>query len=217
VDVVHVPVPLQVLVVSCPLLQDDGAHWVPLAGKTHAPVPGLHPVAPQAPPMGEQAAVQQLPVPAVPQTPLVHWSFAVHVVPTPSLEMHAPPEQYVELLSQSASVVHCMRQAVALLHLTNPGQALVDVLHAPVPLQVLVVSCPLLQDGGAHWVPPAGKTHAPVLEPQPVAPQAPPMGEQAAVQQLPTLVVPQTPLVHWSGAVHAPPGGNLEAQLPAEQ
>jgi hypothetical protein len=34
------------------------------------------------------------------------------------LATHMPPEQKFELLSQSVSVVHCRRQAVALPHLT---------------------------------------------------------------------------------------------------
>ena len=41
-------------------------------GYTQAPVAGLQPMAPQVPPMGAQAAVQQLPVPVVPHTPLEH-------------------------------------------------------------------------------------------------------------------------------------------------
>jgi hypothetical protein len=93
----------------------------------------------------------------------------------------------------------------------------VAVLHAPVPLQVLVASSALLHDVGAHGVPPAGKTHAPVGELQPVAPQAPPTGEQAAAQQLPVPVVPQTPVVHWSAAVHPMPGESLGTQAPPEQ
>ena len=40
------------------------------------------PVAPQLPPV-VQAAVQQFPVPSVPQTPLEHWAFAVHALPAP--------------------------------------------------------------------------------------------------------------------------------------
>jgi hypothetical protein len=84
----------------------------------------------------------------------------------------------------------------ALLHWSPPAQPTVDALHVPVPLQVLVVSAALVQDGVAHWVPLPGKTHAPVVGLQPVAPHAPPIGEQAAAQQLPVPAVPQFWLVH---------------------
>jgi hypothetical protein len=67
-------------------------HAVPLDGKSHAPVP-LHPVAPHAPPTGEQAAVQHAPVPPTPQTPLVHWSFAAHVAPAEPFATQAPAAQ----------------------------------------------------------------------------------------------------------------------------
>jgi hypothetical protein len=96
---------------------------------------------------------QQLPVPVVPQTPLVHWSLFVHVLPSGFCATHVPPEQKVELLSQSLSLRHCERQAVpVLLHLSPLAQGAVDAVHVPEPLQVLVVSCPLLQDGAAPHV-----------------------------------------------------------------
>jgi hypothetical protein len=111
------------------------------------------------------------------------------------LGVHTPPEQKLELLRQSLSLMHGGRQAVALAHLTPPGQGAVDEVHAPEPLQALVVSSPLLQDGAAHTVPMTGKTHAPMPS-QDVAPHTTPMGEQAAVQHAPTPVVPQTLLAH---------------------
>ena len=46
-------------------------------------------VAPQVPPV-VQAAEQQLPVPVVPQMPVVHWSAAVHVAPAACLATHVP-------------------------------------------------------------------------------------------------------------------------------
>jgi hypothetical protein len=116
----------------------------------------LQDVAPHVPPV-VHATEQQLPVPVVPQTPLVHWSLFVHAAPSDRCGTHMPPEQKVEGVAQSASVTHCMRHAVpALLHWSPPAQGTVDGLHVPEPLQVLVVSCPPLQDGGAHWVPLVG-------------------------------------------------------------
>jgi hypothetical protein len=59
-------------------------HMVVLGGNTHMPAV-LQPVAPQVPPDGLHDVVQQLPMPEVPQRALVHWSFAVHGVPAPTL------------------------------------------------------------------------------------------------------------------------------------
>jgi hypothetical protein len=114
-------------------------------------------VAPHVPPV-VHVVVQQLPVPVVPQTPLTHWSLAVHAPPGFFFCTHTPLiEQKVELLSQSLSVTHCARHAVpVLLHLSPPAQGTVDAVHVPAPLQMLVLSCPPLQDGGAHCVPLAG-------------------------------------------------------------
>lgn len=47
-------------------------------------------VAPQAGTLAEQVAVQQWPVPVVPQRPLVHWSFAEHAVPAVTLATQVP-------------------------------------------------------------------------------------------------------------------------------
>jgi hypothetical protein len=56
--------------------------------------------------------------------------------------------------------------------------------------------------------------HAPVAL-QSVAPQVPPVGEHAAVQQcVPAPPTPQTPVVHWSTAPHAAPGPPFGAQFP---
>jgi hypothetical protein len=87
----HVPDPLHVEVVSSPF-EHDVPHVVPLLGNTHAPVVALHPVAPHAPPIGEQAAAQQSPVPETPQTMLVHASFVEHA-PAATRWMQAPAEQ----------------------------------------------------------------------------------------------------------------------------
>jgi hypothetical protein len=66
----HVPLPSHAAGVNVFPVHEPG-QLVPDATNVHAPVP-LQPVAPHAPPMGEHAAVQQLPVPVVPQTPDVH-------------------------------------------------------------------------------------------------------------------------------------------------
>jgi hypothetical protein len=50
-----------------------------------------------------------------------------------------------------------VRHAVpVLLHWSPPAQGVVDKLHKPEPLQLPVVSCPLLQDGAKHVVPVPG-------------------------------------------------------------
>jgi hypothetical protein len=88
-DAAHVPAPLQVAGVSCPLLHDPG-QLVPLTGNTQAP-PALQSVAPHAPPTTAQVAAQQwVPVPDVPQTLAAHWSFAAQVAPAPPLATQVP-------------------------------------------------------------------------------------------------------------------------------
>src|SRR5579871_2398202 len=64
--------------------EQDGLPQVLPFGNRHVPA-ALQSVAPHAPPIGLQAAVQQwVPVPTVPQTSLEHSSFAVQVEPLPS-------------------------------------------------------------------------------------------------------------------------------------
>jgi len=87
--VLHAPAPLQPNVVRV-LPEHEVLQSVVEPGNTHAPAP-LQPVAPQVPPMGLHAAVQQLPEPATPQTLLVHWSFPVHAPPLPRSVVHVPP------------------------------------------------------------------------------------------------------------------------------
>jgi hypothetical protein len=91
--VAQVPEPSQAsAAVSTVPLQDALApQAVPDTGKLHAPLVSQS-VAPQAPPTMLHAALQQLPTPVVPQTPLVHWSFAEHA-PTLLFATHAPFEQ----------------------------------------------------------------------------------------------------------------------------
>jgi len=85
----HAPPPLQVpAVVSWAPLHEGLPHEVLLPGNTHAPVDASQPVAPQAPPAGMHVDPQQSPVPAMPHTPLLHWSFAVQA-PAVSLGAHA--------------------------------------------------------------------------------------------------------------------------------
>jgi hypothetical protein len=63
-----------------------------------------------------QAAVQQLPVPAMSQTPLEHSSSDVQPSPAGSLRVHVPEEQKSFADAQSASVAHDVLHAVALAH-----------------------------------------------------------------------------------------------------
>lgn len=86
--------PLQLCVVS---VLPGGHELLPqlvvLLGKMHAPV-AVQSVAPHAPPIGLHAATQQwVPVPAVPQTLLEHWSLAVQAAPAAPLATQLPPEQ----------------------------------------------------------------------------------------------------------------------------
>jgi hypothetical protein len=72
------------------------------------------------------AVSQQLPVPVVPQTPLVHASLDVHM-PIGTLCRHLPViiEQYAVLLAQSVSKLQLCRQSVLLaLHVSPPEQVL---------------------------------------------------------------------------------------------
>jgi hypothetical protein len=55
----------------------------------HAP-PVVQPVPPQVVPTLLHAAVQQLPVPLVPQTLLWHWSLPPHAAPAASLGWQVP-------------------------------------------------------------------------------------------------------------------------------
>ena len=64
-------------------------HAVVAVGYAHAPVPLLQDVAPQVP-LVMHAAAQQLPVPLVPQMPLVHALLVVHVAPAATLGTHVP-------------------------------------------------------------------------------------------------------------------------------
>jgi hypothetical protein len=88
---VHAPLPSHALIVRVdPGLGQEVAHCVPFATNEQAPV-AVQSVAPHAPPIGLQVAVQQrVPVPLVPQMPFVHWSFAPHVAPATPLPTHVP-------------------------------------------------------------------------------------------------------------------------------
>jgi hypothetical protein len=52
-----------------------------------------HPVAPQVASVVLHDAVQQLPVPSMPQTPEVHEAFELQAVPATSLAVQVPPLQ----------------------------------------------------------------------------------------------------------------------------
>jgi hypothetical protein len=91
VPVEQEPEPLQVPALVNWLPAQPAALQVVLdVGYMHAPA-ASQPVAPQVPVPG-QAALQQLPVPLVPQTPEVHWLLLVHA-PVACFGTQAPPEQ----------------------------------------------------------------------------------------------------------------------------
>jgi hypothetical protein len=142
-------------------------------------------VAPHVPPV-VQAAVQQLPVPVVPQTVDVHWAFAVHAVPAVSFATQAPLAlQKSDDDRQSVSTVHDALQVVALAQMKPPVQGpAVPAVHVPVAHELAGVSMPALQE-------------APVVQ---------------AVLQHTSLT--QNVLVHWLAMVHvaprAPPSGIVE-------
>jgi hypothetical protein len=198
----QVPAPLhEAPVVSCPDAQT--VQDVVFPGKAHAPL-GSQSVAPQVPPVGLHAAVQQRePVPPMPQTPLVHWSIALHVAPAPPFATQVPETpgfvQYVVAGSaQSVSMPHEPRHAEPLAHLTAPGHALgLPGLHEPDPLHVPAgVSWPFKHEALPHDVEDDGNMHAPEGS-QSLAPHVPPVGLHAAVQQRePVPAMPQTLLVH---------------------
>jgi hypothetical protein len=89
----------------------------------HAPVPS-HPVAPQAP-VVTQAAAQQLPVPVVPQMPLVHWFAALQVAPFPPVPTHVPVApgfmQKSAEDAQSVAAAQDVLHEVALAHTKPPA------------------------------------------------------------------------------------------------
>ena len=150
----HVPVPLQALLVSVPLVQVVVPQASVAAGYMQAPV-ASQPVAPHVGSPTVQAAVQQLPLPLVPQTPDVQASFSVQapvaICATQALTLHQNP------LAQSLATVQVVLQAVpAALHPKLFAQATVALLQAPVASQVEAVSMPPLQVAAAPQVFPAG-------------------------------------------------------------
>jgi hypothetical protein len=212
----QVPEPLHApAAVSMAPLHEGEPHDTLLEGYMHPPVP-LQPVAPQAPEVA-QAAAQQLPVPAVPQTALVHWLLEMHGSPAGFFAVQAPAEQKLLEEAQSASVVHEVLHAVELAQTKPPGQgAVAPALQVPEPLHVLAaVNMAPVHEGEPHDTLLEGYMHPPVPL-QPVAPQAPEVS-QAIAQQLPMPVVPQTPLVHWLLELHESPAGFFALQAPAEQ
>lgn len=83
------PAPSQLWVVKVVPAHVVGLHVI-AEGKLHAPVP-VQSVAPQAPPVGVQAAEQQrVPLPVTPQMPFEHWSAAPQTAPGPPLATQVP-------------------------------------------------------------------------------------------------------------------------------
>jgi hypothetical protein len=88
-------------------------------------VPLAHPVAPHVP-VVLQLAVQQLPVPVVPQIADEHWRFAVHALPAASLFTHVPLapglRQNVVFDKQSASLAQAVLHDVLSAQTNPPAQ-----------------------------------------------------------------------------------------------
>jgi hypothetical protein len=104
-------------------------------------------VAPQVASVVLHEAVQQLPVPAMPQTPDLQASFSVQAMPSlrVAIAMHIPLE-HQKPVAQSALRVQLAMQLVALAQVRWFGQAAgVLAVQVPRPLQLLEVSIPRLQ------------------------------------------------------------------------
>jgi hypothetical protein len=95
---------------------------------------------------------------------------------------------------------------------TGKSVASLTEVRLPAPLQATFWQSPgVWSPAGATVL--SGNTQAPVAS-QPVAPQIPPVGLHAAVQQLPDPVVPQTPDVQALLAEQVPPGAALATHVP---
>jgi hypothetical protein len=168
----HEPSLLQVpAAVSIPAAHTGPPHAVLDPGYSHEPSEP-HPVAPHVPPV-LHAAEQQLPVPAVPQTPLAHERLVPH--DWPALRRHwVPPTQVLFAAHPVLGGVHEVAHAVPLEAQAKPlaHAAAVGVVHPPVPLHELAgVRVALVQEAGAqlrHRLPfdpqallPVPETHVP--------------------------------------------------------
>jgi hypothetical protein len=154
----QVPKPLQELAaVSIAPLHEAEPHETLLDGYMHAPVLS-HPVAPQAPEVA-QVIAQHLPVPVVPQMPLVHWLAALQVEPFPPVPTHVPEApgfmQKSAADAQSWSEPQDVLHEVALAHAKPPAHdAAVPAWQVPWPLHVLAgVKTPAAHAAPEHVVP----------------------------------------------------------------
>ncbi len=162
-------------------------------------------VAPQVASVVLHAAVQQFPVPVVPQTLEVQESFSVQAVPSLSTATQAPAE-HQKPLAQSVAVVQVVLQLMpSAAQPKLPAQAIeVPAAQAPVASQRLPVNMPPLQTVVPQTVP-TWYMQAPELS-QPEAPQVVSLVEQTVLQQFPVPAMPQTSLSHCVLAVQAEPG-----------
>jgi hypothetical protein len=103
------------------------------------------PVAAQVGSAMPHGALQQLPIPVVPQAPERQESFSVQAVPAASWAMQAPPEQK-NPVAQSVTTVQLVLQVIASAQPKLPAQSVgVPAAQVPVPSQALAVSMPPLQ------------------------------------------------------------------------
>ncbi len=110
-------------------------------------------VAPQVASVVSHAAVQQLPLPEMPQTPEVQASFCVQALPSVSTARQVPPEHQKPLM-QSVDAAQLVRQVAASAQLRLPAQAIgVRATQVPAVPQTLPVRMPALQTDVPHIMP----------------------------------------------------------------
>ncbi len=144
VPATHEPIPLQTSLVCMPLehvvphdVLDVAAMQLPEVSQPEAPhgaAPAMH------------GPEQQLPVPVVPQTPLVHSMLELHALPGGAPVSHTPLDTlHAKPVAQSLTEAHVVLQLVAP-HAYGEHGVVVGA-QAPLPLQLLVVAIPFEQLG----------------------------------------------------------------------
>jgi hypothetical protein len=127
-------------VIELPLHDGPGPQGVLPVGYWQVPDPPMHDRAPQVPPV-VHAAMQQLPLPLMPHTPLVHWLSSPHDAPGSSVGPQVPLEPGLKqaVLTQSLmSEQACKQSLPSPLHFRLPGHGpCVPGLQAPLPSQAL--------------------------------------------------------------------------------
>jgi hypothetical protein len=164
-------------------------------------------VAPQVASVVLQAAVQQLPVPLMPQTIDMHEALEVHGAPSARDAEHVPPLQ-VNPVTQSVFEPQVVRHpSPALLHWRLLAHAVgVPALHVPAPSQLLWVSIAEVQTAVPQAVLVPGYVQVPLVS-QPVAAQVASLIEHSELQQLPVPAMPHWSEAHCEFDEHGEPAG----------